>query len=393
MRINSIKKLNLVPRKKGKEYDRDFIKFRRKWVARQTNARVLHIGRFLEKPEEMKKNIENLIGTVQIPVGITGPLKINGKFAKGMFYVPFATTQGTLVECYHRGMIALTQAGGVNVTVQKNEVSVSPVFIFRDISEVNGFIMWVSKNFKRIKQEAEKTTKHGRLLKITPYSMGKIVILNFSYFTKDAMGLNMISIATNQACSYISKKVKPQRYYLRSNLSSDKKASYFNLITGYGKEVSVEAVLPKQVVELYLHTSPEEMYEFWHASIFGSLQSGMIGTNAHFANGLTAIFLACGQDVAQVVNASVGISMLEITKEGDLYVYSKLPSLIVGTIGGGTGLPTQRECLQIMGCFGEGKAEKFSEIVAAALLAGEVSIAGALASGEFAMADIDLRAR
>ena len=393
MGINLIKRLKLVPRKKGKEYDREFVAYRREWVAKQTHAKLSHIGRFLEKPGEMRRNIENLIGSVQIPIGIAGPLRVNGKFAKGMFYVPFATTQGTLVECYHRGMIALTQAGGANVSVYKNEVSVSPVFMFKDILEGNKFIMWVNKNFKRIKEEAEKTTKHGRLLRITPYSTGRTVILNFSYFTKDAMGLNMISIATNRACLYISKKIKPQRYYLRSNLSSDKKASFFNLITGYGKEVSVEAVLPKDVVGVYLHTSPEEMYSFWYASIFGSFQSGMIGTNAHHANGLAAIFLACGQDVAQIVNASIGISMLEITKEGDLYVCSKLPSLIVGTVGGGTGLPTQRECLEIMGCFGEGKVEKFAEIVAAALLAGEVSIAGALASGEFAMADITLRAR
>ncbi|MCK5306388.1 MAG: PilZ domain-containing protein [Candidatus Omnitrophica bacterium] len=382
-RQSKITKLDFVPRKKDKNFDPEFVAHRRQWLSEKTNTRFFHTGYFSTPSEDMKGNIENLIGVTQIPIGVAGPLKINGQYAKGTFYIPLATTEGTLVETYQRGMLVITKAGGANVIVTKDVINVSPVFILEDISKIKGFILWVEENFEKIKEKAEKTTRYGKLLKITPLFLGKRVILNFCYTTGDAMGLNMINIATDRACEYIRENVKTEGFYLRSNFSSDKKASVYNLITGYGKEVLVEVTLSKKIVNRYLNSTPEEIYNFWYVGFLGSYQAGMIGLNAHFANGLAAIFIACGQDVAQIINANVGIVMCEITKNGDLCISAKFPNLVIGTVGGGTSLKTQRECLESIGCYGSDKAKKFAEIVAASILAGEISICAALASGVF----------
>jgi hydroxymethylglutaryl-CoA reductase (NADPH) len=388
-----LKKSQYIPRKAGRNYEKKFVLERLKWLSVQTNTQFSHINYFSINPEETKQNIENLIGISQIPVGIAGPLKVNGKFANGVFYVPFATTEGVLVSSYEFGMVVITRSGGANVIIHKDEIHTSPVFIFQNINECTNFSNWIENNFSKIKKEAEKTTRHGKLLRIKPYIIGNRAILNFSYFTGDATGMNMINVATDAACKYISEETKAEDYYLRSNLSSDKKASFFNLIEGYGKEVSADVMIPRKIVRRYLNTTPEKMYDFWASSIIGSLQSGMIGLNAHYANGLAAVFIACGQDVAQVVNSSMGIAGGEVTEDGDLYVSVKIPCLVVGTVGGGTHLGTQRECLNIMDCYGPGKAKKFAEIIAATILAGEISICAALSSDKFISAHIAARSR
>ena len=221
-------------------------------------------------------------------------------------------------------------------------------------------------------------------MKIVPYPIGRRVILSFSYFTGDAMGSNMINVATEAACEFITRDLKIEKYFLRSNLSSDKKASYFNFFTGYGKMISVDTLLPREVVRKYLNTSPDEFYNCWYSCLLGGLQAGVIGgINAHHANALAAIFIACGQDVAHIVNAGIGMAIAEVTKNGDLYITLKLPNIIVGTVGGGTALGTQRECLELLSCYGQGKAKKFAEIIAATLLAGEIAICAGIASGKF----------
>lgn len=393
MQIEMIKQKDLIPRKVAQNYTKELVKKRLNWLTGRTGVDFFHTNSYSIDPEQVKPNIENFIGVSQIPIGIAGPLKVNGEYARGVYYVPFATTEGALVESYERGMIVITKSGGANTLIHKDEINTTPVFLLNDVIEAREFAVWVENNFQKIKQEAENTTKHGKLLRIKPYIIGTNVLLNFYYFTGDAMGLNMINIATDKACQYILKETEAEKYYLRSNFSSDKKPSFFNFIEGYGKEVSADVTIPKAVIESYLHTTPQEMFNFWVSSVYGSLQAGIVGLNAHFANGLAAIYIACGQDVAQIVNASIGISGGHVTEEGDVYVFVRLPCLVIGTVGGGTGLPTQKECLRIMGCSGAGKAKKFSEIVAAALLAGEISICAALASGEFIQAHISARSR
>ncbi|MFH1593345.1 MAG: hydroxymethylglutaryl-CoA reductase [Candidatus Omnitrophota bacterium] len=381
--IPYLSKADLIPRDKNRKNNLESIKERHEWLQSRVNNKFPCISNYSFSSKNLEGNIENLCGAGQIPLGITGPILLNGDHAKGKFYVPFATTEGALVEGYERGMIAMTRAGGANAKVHSEKMHITPVFILRNLNDACKMEEWIRYNFLKIKKIAEQSTAHGKLLELKSYIIGRRIFITFIYYTADAMGLNMINVATDAACEYISKQIVTTGHFLRSNLSSDKKASLLTFINGYSKEVSVDCVLPRSVISRYLRSSAERMYEFWYCSVLGSLQAGAIGLNAHYANALAAIFIACGQDVAQITNAALGISMCEVTKEKDLYIALRLPCLVVGTVGGGTSLPTQQECLKIMECYGSGMSNKFAEIVAATLLAGEVSICAAIASGDF----------
>ncbi len=385
-------KIERIPHDSRRNYDEDFVKERRDWVSRQTNTEFSHIPYYSIKPEEVRGNIENFIGVAQVPLGVLGPLKINGRFANGTFYVPFATTEGAVLSTYQRGAIAITKAGGARTSIHKDENHIDPVFLLKNLEEAEKFIKWLQDNFSLLSEKVKEVTGHGKLLAITPYIIGRRVAIRFSYYTEDAMGANMIAIATDEICKFISQRVEVERYFLRSNLSSEKKASGVNILIGYGKEVLVEAILPRKIVNRHLNSSPEAIHSAWHTWALGCFQANTIGgANAHFANGLAAVFIACGQDVAHITNASVGITMFEMTEEGDLYTAIKLPNILVGTVGGGTALGTQRECLEMIGCYGQGKSKKFAEIVAATLLAGEIGICTGIVSDEFLKPHIEAR--
>lgn len=376
-------KTKRIPHDFKRDYDEDFVNERRAWLAAESGTIFSHISQYSIKSSDLRGNIENFVGAAQVPIGIVGPLLVNGDFAKGIFYVPFATTEGALVETYQRGAIALAQSGGIRVFVNKDENHLDPVFLFENSTESRNFILWLDNNFTRIKQIAEGTTGFGKLLKVTPYILGKRVVLDLAYYTNDAMGANMIGIATEEVCKFISKELGIARYFLRSNFSSEKKASAVNLLIGYGKEVSVEAVVSRKIIKRYLFSTPEAIQELWYSCALSSFCSGMFGINAHFANGLAAIFIACGQDAAHIANACIGIQSYELTKEGDLYMFLRLPNILVGTLGGGTALPTQRECLEMIGCYGRDKSKKFAEIIGASLLAGELGICAGITSEHF----------
>lgn len=363
---------------------REVVEDRRIAYERKTGTRLDAVRHEAFDPELIAPNIEKLVGAVHIPLGIAGPVRVNGDYANGDFYVPFATTEGTLVAGYTLGMLALTRAGGVNVRVLSEKVDITPVFEFKGMAAAYEFVQWLDGNVDAVRANCEATTRHGRLLELRSTIIGRRVYTHFVFDAKDAMGMNMISFATHSACSaLLAQRPEVLRFYLRSNLSSDKKPAFSNFINGYGKEVIAEATISRKILEKYMNTTPEDMVDFWHASVLSGIQAGTIGHNAHFANGLAAVYIATGQDVAQIVNASQGIVTAELTDEGDLYMALRAPCLIVATVGGGTNIDSQRECLEVMGCHGTGKSNKFAEIVAATLLAGELSIGSALANDRF----------
>jgi hydroxymethylglutaryl-CoA reductase (NADPH) len=372
-----------VPHNAKRDYDDDFVVERREWLSQETNTKFSHISHYSLKAKDVRGNIENFIGAAQIPLGVIGPLKIKGKFTDGTFYVPVATTEGALVSTYQRGAIALTKAGGVRTSIIKDENYLDPIFILNNMEEAIGLAKWTKDHFDPLKEKVREVTGHGELVSITPFIIGRRVALKLSYSTQDAMGANMIAMTTEKICEFIANNIKVEKYLLRSNLSSEKKASGVNLLFGYGKEVLAEAILPKRIVTRYLNTSPEAIHSAWHSWAVCSFQANMVGINGQFANGLAAIFIACGQDTAHITNASVGINMLEMLKSGDLYAAIKLPNIVVGTVGGGTALGTQQECLKMMDCYGSGKSKKFAEIVAATLLAGELGIGAGITTDEF----------
>ena len=379
-------KIDLIPRFGSPGNLKEDVGERRAWIEEKTHTPLRHVGSFSIPSEQTTGNIENMIGVCQMPVGIAGPLLIRGEHAQGEFYIPLATTEGALVRSFERGMIVITKAGGAQVRVLNDHVHISPFFRLSSLDASVRFGQWVKENFDSVKKEAESTTRHGKLLGIRPYIFGRSVILNFDYFAGDAMGLNMITVATDRACRYIVSRQPVEKWFIESNLSSEKKVSAFNLIQGKGKEVVAEAVLPQKLVKRNLHTTPAEMVDAFHALRAGAVKAGISAPNAHFANGLTALFMACGQDVASVANCAAGFTQLELASSGDLYISVCLPSLILGTIGGGTALGTHRECLEMLGCYGAGKAKKLAEIAAATVLAGEISIFAAIVAGEFASA-------
>ena len=378
--------LPLVPRFTGQGYAIDQVRDRRAWIEREIGVELPLVGACAIPTEQMRGNIENPIGSVQMPLGVAGPLLVNGEHARGTFYVPLATTEGALVRSYERGMALLTRAGGVTARVSVDENVVSPLFSFDTIADAHEFAGAVPALMDALRAEAESTTRHGRLARVEARVSGRAVIVNFYYHTADAQGMNMIVKATERAAEWLVAQGAAARFRVFSGLSSEKRASGFLLAGGKGKTVVAGAHVPAAVLQTYMRISPHELAGVWHDTVLGHLQANAIGFNAQYANGLAAIFIACGQDVANVANAAVGVTDFEVTAAGDLYASVTLPSLTVATVGGGTALGTSRECLQLLGCAGAGRALKFAEIVGAALLGGELSMAAAIGTGEFVSA-------
>jgi hydroxymethylglutaryl-CoA reductase (NADPH) len=378
--------IELVPRFTGQGYQADQVRQRREWLEKKLGVSLAVIGRGAIPTEQMRGNIENPIGTVQIPLGVAGPLLINGTHAQGSFYVPMATTEGALVRSYERGMAMLTRAGGVTTRLFLDENVVCPIFSFDSVDQAASFASALPGHFEALRAEAEATTGHGRLNRIDVRPSGRAVIVGFHYHTADAQGMNMIVKATDRAAGWLVAAGLAPRFKIFSGMSSEKRASGFLLAGGKGKTVVAGALVPREVLRTYMRVTPAQVVDVWHDTVIGHLQANAIGFNAHYANGLSAMFIACGQDVANVANAAVGITEYEATDAGDLYASVTLPALTVATVGGGTALGTSAECLRLIGCAGTGCAPKLAEIVAATLLAGELSMAAAIGSGEFVAA-------
>ncbi len=333
-------------------------------------------------------NIENYIGMTSVPTGIIGPLKIIGSAANGDFYIPLATTEGALVASYHRGAKACFYSGGVTSICLIEGVQRSPLFKFLNIGDLGIFLSWILKQLDKFKEITSSKSNYANLTDMKLNIEGNHLIVTFEYHTGDAAGQNMVTICTDAICKYIlaNSPCQPTNWYIESNYSGDKKATALSFSNVRGKKVTAEVIVPENIVNEVLKTSSVAMCQYWQSSTVGIIQSGAIGAQGQFANGLTALFLATGQDVACVSEASIGLTRMELTAEGDLYCSITLPNLITGTIGGGTSLPTQKECLELMDCYGEGKSRKFAEICGALILAGELSIAAALSAGHFSTA-------
>jgi len=372
---------------------------RRKALERKLGINLTNIGYYSVDPAQViGKNIENMIGVVQIPMGVAGPLKINGEYARGEFYIPLATTEGALVASVNRGCSTLTASGGVKTTIIDDKMTRAPLLKCPDARRAREVAEWVKENIDYLQEKAvSRVTRHGKLRDVKPFIVGNNLYLRFEFETGDAMGMNMVTIASEEIMKVIEEEFPDVKYLaLSGNLCVDKKPNAMNFINGRGKTVIAEAVIPREIVEKKLKTTPELIAEVnYRKNLVGSAQAGSYGFNAHFANIVGAIFLATGQDEAQITEGSHGITLAEVTPEGDLYISITMPSLEIGTVGGGTRVPTQREALSIMGVAGGGQpagtnAKKFAEIVAGAVLAGELSLLAAIAAKHLAKAHREL---
>ena len=372
-----------LPRDAENDYTDEIIRARQAFMAEHTGVKLDHVTRYSIDPAVTRGNIEHFTGVTQVPLGFAGPLQVNGQHAQGEFYVPLATSEGTLVASYNRGMKVLHQSGGVKCAVVGDNMQRAPVFIFDDAASARRFADWIVAHLEDIRAVANATDRFVQLKYIDYYLANKFAFLRFNYRTGDAAGMNMVGKATFAACNWILQncgKVDIRQFYLESNFATDKKASVINIMRTRGKRVTAETVIKRDVLMEIMDADTESLYQLYGASSIGTLMSGANNNGLHSANAITAIFLATGQDVANVSESSVGLLYTELTPEKDLYFSITLPSLIVATCGGGTGLPTQRECLEVLGCYGVGKVYKFAEIVAGTVLAGEISLASAIAS-------------
>lgn len=373
-----------IPRNGKRNYTEEMADTRRQFLEAKTGEPLTHTGQYSIDPSVLPGNIENFVGIVQMPLGVAGPILINGEDAQGKFYVPLATTEGTLVASYSRGMRVITESGGCKTTVVEQFMQRAPAFIFDDARDAKKFGEWVQTNFEAIKDVAESTTSIGKLINIQQWSVSKMRYLRFNYTTGDAAGQNMVGKATLAACEWIvANYEKATKYLLSGNMDTDKKHSHLNMLNSRGKRVIAEVIINKNILQKFMHTDTADLARACVLANTGALMAGAAYNGPHSANGIASLFIATGQDEANVVESHAGILSHELLPNGDLYLSVTLPSLICATYGGGTGLPTQKECLNLLGCYGKGKANKFAEIVAATVLAGDISLGCAVIAGDW----------
>ncbi|MDC0088779.1 hydroxymethylglutaryl-CoA reductase [Porticoccaceae bacterium] len=373
-----------IPRDSDNDYSELMAQQRRDFAEQKTSTKLNHIGHYSIDPADTAGNIENFIGVAQVPMGLIGPLLVNGEHASGEYYVPMATSEGTLIASYNRGARLLREAGGIKVTVVDDAMQRAPVFIFNDAREAREFGVWVEQNFDQIAAQAETSTSSGKLRNIEQYAAARMRYLRFNFTTGDAAGQNMVGKATFVACEWIMQTYPGiQRYMLSGAMDTDKKHSQINTLHSRGKRVVAEVVIPNALLEKVMGVSAQTLFKSRQITQVGSFMAGSSSTGAHAANGIAAVFIATGQDAANVAESSSSIVYADIDDQGNYYLSITLPSLIVATYGGGTGLPTQQECLNMLGCNGAGKVHKLAEIIGATVLAGEVSLMSAVVAGDW----------
>lgn len=368
------------------------VQLRRQKLEKLINKKLLNIGCFCLDPAKIEgRNLENMIGAVQAPLGIAGPLRLHSErtLKKREYFVPLATSEGALVASVSRGCKAIKESGGGQVLVEESGTTRGPVFKVSGLTEGKKLINWLEKNIDRMKKISQQGEKHLQLQRIFPRMVGKNVYVRMEFNTGEAMGMNMVTIAAEKIVEMIKRELKIKCVALSGNYCVDKKPSWLNFILGRGKQVWAEVVVDKETVKKVLKTDPEKIVEtVYRKQILGSVMSGTMGFNAHYANMVAAIFLATGQDLAHITEGSLGVTTAELTNQGDLYFSIYLPDLMVGTVGGGTQLATQKEALSILGLetVKPGDALRLAEVVGGTVLAGELSLTAALASNDLAKA-------
>src|SRR5215212_6991500 len=364
-----------VPRDREDDYTQAAAELRRRFVHDRTGVELEHVPHYSFDPAIAGGNIEQFLGVAQVPIGLAGPLLVDGEHAQGEFYVPMATAEGTLVASYNRGMRLLYEAGGVKTTIMADRMQRAPVFIMPSAREARAFCGWLDEHFEEIKAAAETTTRSGKLKEIERYTAARHVYTRFNYMTGKA---------TQEACRWIVGQFPDiEHYFLEGAFATDKKSSQVNMLRTRGKRVIAEAVIPNALIERIMHTTSATLFRARQVNNLGGFMSGVNNNGAHSANGITAMFIATGQDAANVAESSAAYAYAELRENGDYYYSVTIPALIVATYGGGTSLATQRECLEMLACYGKGKVQKFAEIVAATVLCGELSLGSAVVAEEW----------
>jgi hydroxymethylglutaryl-CoA reductase (NADPH) len=374
-----------IPRDSEDNYSESAIAERHEYLEEKTGVDLEHVPEYSFDADVGEGNIENFVGVAQMPLGIAGPLIVNGEYAEGEYPIPLATTEGTLVASYSRGMKAINMAGGCTTTVVDDRMNRAPVFVFEDTRNARDFREWVFDHYDTVKQKAEETSSVAELVEIEDYMTNNFANLRFSFQTGDAAGQNMVGKATFAACNWILQEYPGyvENFYLEGNFATDKKASKVNDMMTRGKRVTAEVTLDEKTCLHHLGAEPDSMAHHAKISNINAFFGGLDSNGAHAANGLASFFIACGQDEANVAESHATIGNITLLEDNSLHVSVTIPSLIVATYGGGTGLPTQRECLSMIDCDGAGNVNKLAEIAAGVVLAGELSLGAAISASDW----------
>lgn len=369
------------------------VNLRREALEKELEVKLDTIGSYsLDANLASTKNCENMVGVAQVPLGIAGPLKLKSEeFPTRTYYIPLATTEGALVASVNRGCKAIFESNGASVYSYKVGTTRGPVFYTGNLENERKLYKWVKENENKIKKTAEKTSKHLKFRKLKFAGLGNYAFIRFSFDTGSAMGMNMATIATLAITELIEKETGIKALSLAGNYDVDKKASWLNFINHRGIKAWAEVVLSKKILSEVLKTDSEKLFDVWLAKcMVGSAMSGSLGFNAHFANVIAAFYIATGQDPAHVVEGSLGITTMKVMPDKSLYASIYLPSLMLGIIGGGTGLSTQKEAINLLKLDKKRSVLELAEVVAGSVLAGEISLLSSLAENSLVKAHKEL---
>lgn len=367
---------------------------RRKAIEQMSGVQLDTIGNYgIDAARAASRHCENFIGAIQIPLGVAGPFKIKGTRVnpEEQIYVPMATTEGALIASINRGARAISEAGGATVRVEDIGMTRAPAFRTEGIEQTTEFLAWVGDNYDQIRAVCEATSGHLTLQEIKPQVIGSSVYLRFRFTTGDAMGMNMATIACDRVVrDLIEPETGVRCIALSGNYCVDKKPSAVNFLEGRGKRIYAEATLSADILGEVLKTHGRSLVEVqYRKNLLGSIAAGAMGFNAHIANVLAAVFVATGQDLAQVVEGAMGVTCIEPRDDQGVFASVYLPDVPLGVVGGGTALGPQREALDMIAASpleGDpgGGAIRLAEILGATVLAGELSLLAALTSGDLA---------
>jgi len=374
-----------IPRDASDDHSIAPVAARRALWSRAAGADPLHVSGTPVPLAAARGKIENLVGYAQVPLGLAGPLRVDTSLGPRELYVPMATTEGALVASYSRGMKLLAAGGGSRARVLRRGLTQNPVLVYRDARAAERAAETARASLARWRQLVSTTTRHGALSSVAPSVLGRRLVLQLVFTTGDAIGINMAARAAELVSADLEQRTKALARFVHGQ-DVEKRANARAQIEGRGRSAVADVTIPRAALAKLARTSPEKLCAILDSYRVGFAELGTQNWLVQAANGLAAVFLACGQDLAYVGECATGQLDFAVGERGDLYASVHLPALLVGTVGGGSGQGTAAECLRLMDCLGEGRADHFAEILAATVLAGDLSLMAAFTSHEFVAA-------
>ena len=378
-----------IPRDVIADYESPAVEARHALCEAAAGRPLSHLAGEPVPPGSARGNVENLIGYAQVPVGIAGPLVADTSEGWREVYVPMATTEGAMVAAYSRGM-RLLEAGAragtpARARVVARSLSQCPMLVYADAAAAMRAADVVRGSLDDLVGITASITRHGRLIAAEPDVLGRRLVVRLAFETGDAVGINMAAHASELCSRAIAERTDALERYVHGQ-DVEKRAHARGLLEGRGRSVVCDVRVPRDALQSIARTSPQAMQDLGRSYAVGFAQMGTGNWLVQAANGIAAVYLACGQDVAYVTESASGQLALEVDAQGDLYASVTLPSLLVGTVGGGTAQGTAAECLDLMGCRGAGRADLLAELLAATVLAGDLSLCASFATHEFVAA-------